>query len=334
MSSSATRTRGLLLTALMAVAPLAPTVVPTVALAQRSTQSEDDSAALVAEGREALKAGDLTRAARALDQAMALNPRRVEAYVLRSAVHAARKEYKQGIALMRRAQALAPADEEVLTALGSHLVLSGDTDAGIPILVEVARKNAARYDAQLLLGHHFHAIGKWPDAIAAFEAYFAHRPAALAKEDSRHRIELADSYLRFRQPQKALELFLQAEEDRATDLRARIGVAWAMAAVDCRKARPLLRELEPVAVVHHEVWLVDGLCALALGDTNEALALGRKYLAKTPRASAAGHALVVLGADAGVRDAAERIPAADRAVRRLDLDARRHVARDVLELEQ
>jgi len=267
-------------------------VAAEVASAQRSTQSEDESAALVAEGRDALKAGELDRAARALDQAIALNPRRVEAYVLRSAVHAARKEYQQGIALMRRAQALAPADEEVLTALGSQLVLSGDTDAGIPILIGVARKNAARYDAQLLLGHHFHATGKWPDAITAFEAYFAHRPAALAKEDARHRIDLADAYLRYRQPQKALELFRQAEEDRATDLRARIGVAWATAAVDCRKARPLLRELEPVAVVHHEVWLVDGLCALALGDASEALALGRKYLAKSPRASAAGHALV------------------------------------------
>ncbi|MGE0404532.1 MAG: tetratricopeptide repeat protein, partial [Kofleriaceae bacterium] len=102
-------------------------IVATPVLAQRPNQGEDESAALVAEGRAALKRGKLDDAASALDQAIALNPRRVEAYVLRSAVHAAKKEYKLGIALMRRAQALSPNDEEVLTALGSQLVLSGDT---------------------------------------------------------------------------------------------------------------------------------------------------------------------------------------------------------------
>lgn len=264
----------------------------TPALAQRPNQGEDESAALVAEGRSALKKGELDEAATALDQAIALNPRRVEAYVLRSAVFAARKQYARGIELMRRAEALAPTDEEVLTALGSQLVLSGDPDTGVPILEQVTKRNPVRYDAQLLLGHHWHATGKWPDSISAFEAYFKHRPAALATEDARHRVDLADSYLRYRQPAKALAMFKQSSDTRDTDLRARIGVAWATAAVDCRKARPLLRGLEPIAGTHPEVWLVDGLCALALGDSSGALALGRKYLDKSPRASAAGHALV------------------------------------------
>lgn len=185
----------------------AMTIVATPALAQRPNQGEDESAALVDEGRNALKKGKLDDAAAALDQAIVLNPKRIEAYVLRSAVHAAKKEYAQGIALMRRAQLLSPNDEEVLTALGSQLVLSGDTQAGVPILEGVTQKNARRYDAQLLLGHYYHAAGKWPDAIAAFEAYFTSRPGALANEDARHKVDLADSYLRYRQPAKALELF-------------------------------------------------------------------------------------------------------------------------------
>jgi len=271
------------------------------ASAQRPNEGEDESAALVAEGREALKNGDLEDAAKALDQALALNPRRVEAYVLRSAVFAARKQYKQGIALMRRAQELAPGDEEVLTALGSQLVLSGDTAAGVPILEQVTKKNPKRYDAQLLLGHHFHTTGKWPDAVAAYEAYFKDRPGALAGEDARHRIELADAYLRFRQPQKALAMFKDAAAERKTDLRAKIGVAWATAAIDCKRARPLLRALEPIAETHPEVWLVDGQCAIALGDIKGALVLGRQYLEraqdargldKAPASVAAGHALV------------------------------------------
>ena len=285
MSRSAIRTSALLVLAMLA----------TPVFAQRPGQGEDDSAALVDEGRAALKKGNLDRAAKALDQAIALNPRRVDAYVLRSAVYAARKQYKQGIELMRRARELAPNDEEVLTALGSQLVLSGDAEAGVPLLEQVVVKNARRYDAQLLLGHHWHAAGRWPDAITAFEAYFAHRPQELAKEDPRHRIDMADAYLRFRQPQKALALFEQAAAARKNDLRARIGVAWATAAIDCRKARPLLRELEPIAQTYPDVWLVDGQCALALGDIAGGLALGKRYLDKAGergKARAAGHALV------------------------------------------
>ncbi|MEO8704819.1 MAG: tetratricopeptide repeat protein, partial [Kofleriaceae bacterium] len=270
------------------------------ARAQRPGQGDDESAALVDEGRAALRNGKLDDAAKALDQALALNPRRVEAYVLRSAVYAARKQYKQGIELMQRAQQLAPTDEEVLTALGSQLVLSGDTGTGVPLLVQVTSKNAGRYDAQLLLGHHFHDAGKWSESITAFEAYFKARPKGLAGEDPRHRVDLADSYLRSRQPKPALVLFKQALDEQSRsrkgndDVRARIGVAWATAAIDCRKARPLLEQLEPIALAYPEVWLVDGQCALSLGDLTGALALGRKYLDKSgerrTRSSAEGDA--------------------------------------------
>ncbi|HEY4176640.1 MAG TPA: tetratricopeptide repeat protein [Kofleriaceae bacterium] len=266
--------------------------LPTVAFAQRASEGDDESAALVAQGRADLKKGNYNDAATALDQAIALNPRRVEAYVLRSAVYAAKKEYAKGVELMRRAQALSPNDEEVLTALGSQLVLSGNTDEGVPILQGVVAKNAARYDAQLLLGNYAHGAGKWPDAIAALEAYFKSRPDVLAKEDARHRVDLADSYLRYRQPDKALPLFQSAANERKEDLRARIGVAWSTAALDCKKARPLLRDLEPIAEQHPEVWLVDGQCALVLGDTTAALERGKRYLDRAPEGSAAGHALV------------------------------------------
>lgn len=269
-----------------------------VASAQRPNQGEDESASFVAEGRAALREGKLDDAAKSLDQALALNPRRVEAYVLRSAVYAARKQHKEGIALMRRAQGLAPGDAEVLTALGTHLVLSGDVATGVPLLQQVVSKEPSRYDAQLLLGHHWHNTARWPESIASLEAYFAARPAALAAEDARYRIELADSYLRYRQPQKALALFEQSargaksKSNGSSELRARMGIAWATAAIDCKKARPLLRELEPVAAQHPEIWLVDGQCALALGDPNGALGLGRRYLERAPKENAAGHALV------------------------------------------
>src|SRR4051812_6325129 len=105
MSRSAIRTRRTNVGVSVSVCALA--LLSASALAQPN-KGEDDSAALVEEGRAALRAHHLDDAAKALDQALALNPRRVEAYVLRSAVFAARKQYADGVALMRRAQALAP----------------------------------------------------------------------------------------------------------------------------------------------------------------------------------------------------------------------------------
>ena len=281
------RTNRLAFVALLAIA--------SPALAQRPNQAEDESAGFVDEGRAALRHGELEDAAKALDQAIALNPRRIEAYVLRSAVYAAKKQYKEGVALMKRAQALAPADLDVLTALGSQLVLSGNTSEGVPLLAQVVAKDPARYDAQLLLGHYWHDAASWTQATLAFEAYFAHRPAELAKEDPRHQVELADAYLRSRQAPKALALFERARDhgrSKGTQLRARLGTAWATAAIDCKRARPLLHDLEPIADQHPEVWLVDGQCALALGDPGAAVGLGRRFLDRAPKAPAAGHALV------------------------------------------
>src|SRR6185295_13814506 len=108
-------------------------------------------------------------------------------------------------------------------------------------------------------------IGAWRGAIAAFEEYFAHRPRELAAEDARHQVELADAYLRDDQAGKALAAFQRAGQG-APDLRIRLGIAWATAAIDCRRARELLRELEASAADHPDIWLVDAQCALALGD--------------------------------------------------------------------
>lgn len=285
MSRSATRTRARAAIALAIAAWLGAPVH-----AQRPAQGDDDSAALVSAGRAALRRGALGDAARALDEAIALNPRRIEAYVLRAAVHAAAKDYRAGIAVMRRAQALAPGDQDVLTQLGSQLVLAGDPGAGVPLLEQVVATNPARYDAQLLLGHHWHDGEQWQRAIAAFEAYFAHRPAELASDDVRHRVDLADAYLRSGQPARSLARLTEPQRG-APDLRTRLAIAWATAALDCGRARRLLRELEAAAPTHPEIWLVDGRCALALGDPAAAIERGRRYTERSSR-PAAGHALV------------------------------------------
>ena len=79
-------------------------VVALAAPGRAQPRGDDDSAALVETGRRALQDGDLGGAAKALDQALALNPRRVEAYVLRAAVFAARGDTRSSSTELRSAR--------------------------------------------------------------------------------------------------------------------------------------------------------------------------------------------------------------------------------------
>ena len=255
-------------------------------------RGDDDSAALVASGRRALQAGDLGAAAKALDQAIALNPRRLEAYALRAAVHAARGEHERGVALMRRARELAPASDDVLTALGTQLVLAGQVDEGVPLLEGVVARAGDRYEAQALLGHYYADHERWAQAVTSLEAYRAARPPALEAEDDRHALDLAEAYLRTRRAADARALYDGLARRHPTWMTARLGLAWATAALDCRAARPLLAALSAEPAAPAEVALVDGQCALELGLGREARVLARRYLDTARPATAAGHALL------------------------------------------
>ncbi len=259
--------------------------------AQRG-EGEDDSQALVDAGRKALKAKRYGDAAEALDQAIALNPRRIEAYVLRAAVHAAKHEYVQGVALLRRAQKLAPDNVDVLAGLGTQLFLGGEVPAGVQVLEKVVDTAPDRYEAQSLLGRHYARQEQWTPAIDALEAYLRYRPDALATVDSVYQLDLAESYLRTRHPADARDLYQKVLATRTDEVAARMGYAWSLAAIDCRDARPVLARLKDLVDEHPEILLVQGQCELALDDGAAALAFGERYLAAVDAPSAGGYALV------------------------------------------
>jgi Flp pilus assembly protein TadD len=280
--------------------------------AQESGQAEAEL--LVAEARDALLTKEYGRAARLLDRALVLAPQRVELYVLRASVHSARKEYDQGVALMRRAVKLAPDSLDVLSVLGSQLTLSGRHGEGVPILEKVVAQASSRYEAQVLLGHHYARQRMWQQAVRAFEAYLKARPAELTPEDPIHQVALAHAYLRNNQPGVARQLYgkILAREPRNT--QARLGLAWAVAAVDCRQAAPMLRELGKLAERHPEIMNVQARCALMLGQLEEAVSMAHSYRDQRP-ADPAGWAL--LGDGLAARgDIAEALKAHRAAVQR------------------
>lgn len=306
---------------------------PARAAAQAPRQAgadQDGSALLVEDARRRMARGDYARAGRSLDRALALNPRRIDIYVLRASVHAALAQYPAGIALLRRAQDLAPESADVLTALGSQLLLAGQTDEGVPLLEQVVARFPDRYEAHILLGYHHAKSGEPRRAISAMESYFRTRPERLRGEDTTHRIGLADAYLRAGQSEKARALFRAVLRAEPQSLTARLGLAWATAAIDCREALPLLARLDDLTGRYPDIDVVRGHCELALGKPAEAESHARRYLDRNPR-SASAHAL--LGEARLARGDLDGARTSLRASRRLD-PGLRHVALRLARVER
>lgn len=255
--------------------------------------AEDDEAQLlVSEARKAMARKDYDHAAEALDRALAADPRRIDAYLLRASVHTVKKQYDAGVTLLRRAQALAPENLEVQAALGSELTLRGepgDVEAGVALLDGVVQRDPASYQAHATLARQHAARGEHRQAAASLRAYLASRPPALAPEDPAFELLLAEAELRSGEPERARERFVKLLKADGKNTRARLGAAWAAAAIDCRAALPELEGLGRLAEKHPEVWLVTGRCKLAVGKNAEAKDYAERYLAQRP--DAAGHAL-------------------------------------------
>jgi tetratricopeptide (TPR) repeat protein len=256
------------------------TAVTPPALAQPA--EDEETSLLVAEARRAIGKRDYTRAGQLLDQAIAVNPRRIDAYVLRATIHGARKEHDKAVAVVRRARQLAPDNNDVLTALGVQLVLAGKPEEGVPLLEGQVARAPNRYEAQVVLGHHYVRVGRWQDGARAFEAYFEHRPRAIAGEDAVHRLDQANAYLRSGRADQARTIYQDiARRDKKNEL-ARLGVAWSTAVLDCGQAMKALEAVADLEARYAEVSIVRARCALTLGNLDAALDGADRYRARRP----------------------------------------------------
>ena len=272
--------RSWLVIAALAGAAGALVTAPAPAAAQGA--DDEESQLLVEEAKRALARRDYPRAGKLLDQALRVTPRRIDLYVLRASIHGVRGEHAAAVALLQRAKALAPDNPSVTTALGIQLVQADRAGEGVPLLEKIVAADARRYDAQVVLGHHYVATGAWDQAVAAFAAYFEHRPKALAGEDTIHRADQATATLRSGDARGALALFRQVLAADRTDELARLGVAWSTAAIDCRQAMPVFDGIADLEEKYAQVALVRGRCALLLGRLDEALSRAERYRRAMP----------------------------------------------------
>jgi tetratricopeptide (TPR) repeat protein len=260
-----------------------------VALAQRS--DDDESELLLREARTAVAEKKYDLAARTLDRALAANPRRIDAYVLRAGVHSVKRQHAQAVALLQRAEVLAPDSLDVQGALGTQLILAGRAVEGAPILERVIARDPSRYQAHASLAGHYAQIGRHDKAIPAYRAYLETRPAALSREDNVHRAALGRSQLAFGDAVAARATFEAVSAADGKNLEAQFGRAWAVAAIDCREAIPMLEKLAALSEKYPELHLVRGQCARATGRTQRAIAFADQYLATKASGSGAAHAL-------------------------------------------
>ncbi|HUH04260.1 MAG TPA: tetratricopeptide repeat protein, partial [Kofleriaceae bacterium] len=246
------------------------------------SRADDEVALLVQEARLALDRGDYPRAGALLDRALAADPRQIHVYVLRASVHGVGQQYQRAVSVMRKARALAPDNLDVLTALGVHLVFAREYAEGVPLLEGVVARAPARYDAQAVLGLHYVRTRQWRRAIVALQAYLMARPEVLAREDARHRAHLAEAVLRSGEPKRARALYRQVLATDSKNERARLGLLWATAAIDCRHASTLAARLQDLAARYPAVILVQAQCALAEGAHARAESLAASYRARAP----------------------------------------------------
>jgi tetratricopeptide (TPR) repeat protein len=277
---------------LVAVVGVATATMETSVPRAYAQAEDEESQLLVEEARRAIAKKQYQRAGELLDKALRINPRRIDLYVLRASVHGVRKEFDLGIALLEKAQKLAPDNTSVSAALGIQLVNAGKADRGVPILEKIVAAQPRRYDAQVVLGHHYVRQSMWAEAATAFEAYFDTRPSEVSGEDHLHKSDYANASLRAGDPAKARKLYEEVLAKNPKSEIARLGVAWSAAAVDCREALPLFEGLADLEEKYGEVSLVRGRCALLLGRLDEALAAAERYRKAKPEA---GDGFALLG---------------------------------------
>ena len=97
-------------------------------LAQGRAGSETEEEAILKKAEEHFQNGDYDSAADLYDQAIKLDPNRVEAFVKRASLYFRQRKYDQAIDLLTRAEKLSVSDLSVKTALGVKPHDTGTSD--------------------------------------------------------------------------------------------------------------------------------------------------------------------------------------------------------------
>lgn len=252
------------------------------AFAQGRAGSETEEEAILKKAEEAFQNGDYDTAADLYDQAIRLDPNRVEAFVKRASLYFRQRKYTEAIDLLTRAEKLSVSDLSVKTALGLTLYESGQKDRGLGYLEEVAKQRPETHGAQFQIGKHFARVNP-QRAIAALEQYFRYRPEEDKRNDWEAQLLLGTAYYLTGKLTDSQKLLEQAQKSRPKDnqIRQMLGTIligqqqWAEGAA---QYEPLQSDIQRRPAVAFNL----ATCYLHLGRRDEARKLAQTYQTLKP----------------------------------------------------
>lgn len=252
-----------------------------VAHAQPGKVPEDESEIHLREGERLLLVRQYGAAARSLERALEINPRRGETYRRLGEAYYRLGRLAPALNALRTAYELEPTKRALAAELGAYLLEARQLDEALARLrfafaPGVERPPSSGYDRALIALARYHsARGDARAALAALKALVARSP------EPAYRLQLARLYLRIGLATRALELL---ERLPPGDGAVRLELAATLAVIDCARAAPLFGSIE--ARSWPDILLLRGRCALAAGNSTAALDLARQYLGA---AEQAGH---------------------------------------------
>jgi len=252
------------------------------ALAQGRAGSETEEEAILKKAEEAFQSGDYDSAADLYDQAIKLDPNRVEAFVKRASLYFRQRKYDQAIELLTRAEKLSVSDLSVKTALGLTLYESGQREHGLGYLEEVARQRPETHGAQFQIGKHYARLNP-QRATQALEQYFRYRPEEDKRNDGEAQLLLGTAYYLSGNLPEARKLLEKAQQSRSKDnqVRQMLGtllIAQQQWAEGAAQYEPLLSDVQRRPAVAFNL----ATCYLKLGRRDEARKLAQTYQGLRP----------------------------------------------------
>ncbi len=243
-------------------------------------------------GDEAFERGDLDEAARHYDALIARAPKLVSMTTLgrRAAVYYLQDDYDGVVAFVDDiALPLARDPRYLYEYRALALWKLGRRDDAIADALRATSGRPSSYKAQLLIGTHY-ADSDPVLAAAAYAAYFAHRPQALAHRDARPRLALGGLFLRIGEPRRAAAQYRLAAraspDDRAVAAKSDAGLCAATVAMgNHRDAVDLCRRVaeDPVSGEDIPSALFNlGRAYLVTKHPRDALATAERYVQLAP----------------------------------------------------
>lgn len=194
--------------------------------AYRATLTHDPNSALVRArlAAELVKVGSYAEAKTLCEEAIALDPKYVDSYLLLAGIQVAAKEYDAAINTYKKALEVDPNNRDALLYNGVALAEIGKTKEGVAQLERLvklkdnAESNIDKSVAYYYLAKVYEESNQKPKAIQAYEQALKQRPGF-----SKAALALADIYIGQKQETKAHKILEEAfRESRAADIAERL----------------------------------------------------------------------------------------------------------------